>query len=117
MFVDRFPPAEVAARSVVSLDIGLLVRIEREWSNKDLGIRTFALTSSLGTVAALFSRFMAVASSVGGVGGRGTPVYGCRPGCHDDRARVDFLFGERKQERRIALARSILNLPFRSSAC
>jgi MgtC family len=90
MFVDRFPPAEVAARIVVSLGIGLLVRIEREWSSKDLGIRTFALTSLLGTIAALFSRSMAVASSVGGVGGRGTPVYGCQPDCYDDRARVDF---------------------------
>jgi uncharacterized membrane protein YhiD involved in acid resistance len=35
--------------SAVSLGIGLLVRIEREWSNKDLGVRTFALTALLGT--------------------------------------------------------------------
>lgn len=54
MFVDHFPPSEVAARIAVSLGIGLLVGIEREWSNKDLGIRTFALTALLGTIAALF---------------------------------------------------------------
>jgi uncharacterized membrane protein (DUF4010 family) len=65
MFVDRFPPSEVAARIAVSLGIGLLIGIEREWSNKDLGIRTFALTALLGTIAALFGPLMAVVSSVG----------------------------------------------------
>jgi uncharacterized membrane protein (DUF4010 family) len=65
MFVDRFPPSEVAARIAVSLGIGLLVGIEREWSNKDLGVRTFALTSLLGAIAALFAPSMAVASLVG----------------------------------------------------
>lgn len=65
MFVDRFPPSEVAARIAVSLGIGLLVGIEREWSNKDLGIRTFALTALLGTIAGLFGPSMAVVSSVG----------------------------------------------------
>jgi len=65
MFTDRFPPTEVAARITVSLGIGLLVGIEREWSNKDLGVRTFALTSLLGTIAALFGPSMVVVSLVG----------------------------------------------------
>jgi MgtC family len=65
MFTSRFPPSEVAARIDVSLGIGLLVGIEREWSNKDLGVRTFALTALLGTIAALFSPFMAAISLVG----------------------------------------------------
>src|SRR6202167_1287316 len=65
MFVNRFPPAEVAAKIAVSLGIGLLVGIEREWSNKDLGARTFALTALLGTVAALFAPSMVVVSFVG----------------------------------------------------
>jgi MgtC family len=65
MFTSRFPPSEVAARIAVSLGIGLLVGIEREWSNKDLGVRTFALTALLGTIAALFSPFMAAISLVG----------------------------------------------------
>jgi uncharacterized membrane protein YhiD involved in acid resistance len=59
MFVHRFPPSEVAARIAVSLGIGLLVGIEREWSNKDLGIRTFALTALLGTMASLFAPSLA----------------------------------------------------------
>jgi uncharacterized membrane protein (DUF4010 family) len=49
----------------VSLGIGLLVGIEREWSNKDLGARTFALTSLLGAMAVLFAPSMAIVSIVG----------------------------------------------------
>ncbi len=64
-FVTRFPPDEVAAKIATSLGIGLLVGIEREWSNKDLGARTFALTALLGTIAALFSAALAVAAIVG----------------------------------------------------
>lgn len=65
LMVSRFPPAEVAAKIAVSLGIGLLVGIEREWSNKDLGIRTFALTALLGTSAALISTGMAMVLAVG----------------------------------------------------
>lgn len=65
MLVIRFPPSEVAAKIAVSLGIGLLVGIEREWSNKDLGARTFALTALLGTIAALFAPSMAIMSLVG----------------------------------------------------
>jgi uncharacterized membrane protein (DUF4010 family) len=65
MVVSRFPPAEVASKIAVSLGIGLLVGIEREWSNKDLGARTFALTALLGTAGALFGPAMAIASLVG----------------------------------------------------
>src|SRR5271170_355877 len=65
MFVNRFPPAEVGAKIAVSLGIGLLVGIEREWSNKDLGARTFALTALLGTIAALFEPSMVIVSIVG----------------------------------------------------
>jgi uncharacterized membrane protein (DUF4010 family) len=61
----RFPPSEVAAKLAVSLGIGLLVGIEREWSNKDLGARTFALTALLGAIATLFAPAMAVISLAG----------------------------------------------------
>ena len=65
MIVARFPPAEVAAKIATSLGVGLLVGIEREWSNKDLGARTFALTALLGTTAALFSPALAIVSLLG----------------------------------------------------
>src|ERR1700677_1343350 len=65
MVVGRFPPAEVAAKIATSLGIGLLVGIEREWSNKDLGARTFALTALLGTLAILVSPSIAMVSFAG----------------------------------------------------
>jgi uncharacterized membrane protein (DUF4010 family) len=65
IIVSRFPPSEVATKIAVSLGIGLLVGIEREWSNKDLGARTFALTALLGTISALFLPSMASISIVG----------------------------------------------------
>ncbi len=65
MLPTRFPPPEVATKIGVSLGIGLLVGIEREWSNKDLGARTFALTALLGAVAALFGPGLAVAAFIG----------------------------------------------------
>jgi hypothetical protein len=65
MLAGRFPPSEVSIKMAVSLGIGLLVGIEREWSNKDLGARTFALTALLGTIAALFAPSMAIISIVG----------------------------------------------------
>src|ERR1041385_4611413 len=65
MLIERFPPSEVASKIAVSLGIGLLVGIEREWSNKDLGARTFALTALLGTIAVLFSPMMASVCIVG----------------------------------------------------
>jgi uncharacterized membrane protein (DUF4010 family) len=65
LMVSRFPPGEVAAKIAVALGIGLLVGIEREWSNKDLGARTFALTALLGATSALFGPAMAIASLVG----------------------------------------------------
>lgn len=49
----RFPTDQVALKLVVSLGVGLLVGFEREWANKDVGVRTFALVSLLGMTAAL----------------------------------------------------------------
>jgi uncharacterized membrane protein (DUF4010 family) len=65
ILVNRFPPSEVAAKIAVSLGIGLLVGIEREWSNKDLGARTFALIALLGALSVLFAPQMTVVSFIG----------------------------------------------------
>jgi uncharacterized membrane protein (DUF4010 family) len=51
----RFVPFDVAAKLLVSLGIGLLVGFEREWSHKDLGVRTFSLVSLLGLLTMLAS--------------------------------------------------------------
>src|ERR1700691_1969468 len=49
----HFPANEIALKLAVALSIGLLVGFEREWSNKDVGIRTFALISLLGMTTKL----------------------------------------------------------------
>jgi len=49
----RFPVNAVALKLAVSIAIGMLVGLEREWSNKDVGIRTFALIALLGNACGL----------------------------------------------------------------
>lgn len=46
-----FPLSEVALKTAIAISIGLLVGFEREWANKDIGVRTFALTCLLGLLA------------------------------------------------------------------
>jgi uncharacterized membrane protein (DUF4010 family) len=48
-----FPVRETAIKVVVALALGLLVGFEREWSNKDAGARTFAMTALLGLLGSL----------------------------------------------------------------
>src|SRR5689334_5923617 len=45
---------------LASTGIGLLIGLEREWSHKEIGIRSFALSSLLGTIAWLVSPLLAV---------------------------------------------------------
>lgn len=53
MFSSHFPADQIALKLGVALAIDLLVGFEREWSKKDVGIRTFALVSLLGMATAL----------------------------------------------------------------
>lgn len=48
-----FPVREIAIKVVLTLALGLLVGFEREWSNKDTGARTFAMTALLGLLGSL----------------------------------------------------------------
>jgi uncharacterized membrane protein (DUF4010 family) len=50
-----FPPAITAVKLAVALGIGLLIGFERQWSQKDFGVRTFSLTALLGAVTSLMS--------------------------------------------------------------
>ncbi len=59
--VGLFPPDQIAFKLAASLGIGLLVGLEREWSNKDVGVRTFALASLLGMTCALISLPLTIA--------------------------------------------------------
>jgi uncharacterized membrane protein (DUF4010 family) len=65
MLTQPFPPMEVAAKITVSLGVGLLVGLEREWAHKDLGVRTFAISALLGMLSSLASLPFALVSMAG----------------------------------------------------
>ena len=44
----HFPATPIALKMGVAIGIGMLEGMEREWSNKDVGIRTFAIVALLG---------------------------------------------------------------------
>jgi uncharacterized membrane protein YhiD involved in acid resistance len=48
-------PLDVATKLALSLGVGLFAGFEREWSRKDVGVRTFALAALLGTLSSLIS--------------------------------------------------------------
>jgi uncharacterized membrane protein (DUF4010 family) len=50
-----FPPVVTAIKLSIALAIGLLIGFERQWSNKDFGVRTFSFTALLGALTALMS--------------------------------------------------------------
>jgi len=52
---ERFIPLDAATKLALSLGVGMLVGFEREWSRKDVGVRTFALTALLGTLSSMVS--------------------------------------------------------------
>jgi uncharacterized membrane protein (DUF4010 family) len=58
--IQPFPPDEIAVKILISLGIGLLVGLEREWSHKDLGVRTFTITGLFGMLAALVNLYLAI---------------------------------------------------------
>ena len=51
----RFPPIDISIKLAISAGIGLLVGLEREWSQKELGSRTFTITALLGMLSVLVS--------------------------------------------------------------
>ncbi len=44
-----FPPALTATKLAIALAIGFLIGFERQWSNKDFGIRTFSRSAGSAT--------------------------------------------------------------------
>lgn len=48
-----FPVLDIALKIAITLALGLLVGFEREWSNKDIGARTFAMAALLGLLGSL----------------------------------------------------------------
>jgi uncharacterized membrane protein (DUF4010 family) len=61
----RFPATPIALKMAVAVGIGMLAGMEREWSNKDVGVRTFAIVSLLGMLASLIGKSVAIAALIG----------------------------------------------------
>src|ERR1700691_582603 len=61
----HFPTAPIALKIGVAFGIGMLAGMEREWSNKDVGVRTFAIVSLLGMLASLIGPSVAVTALIG----------------------------------------------------
>jgi uncharacterized membrane protein YhiD involved in acid resistance len=56
-----FPPSVTAVKLAVAIAIGLVIGFERQWSQKDFGVRTFSCTALLGALTALISPSMMLA--------------------------------------------------------
>jgi uncharacterized membrane protein (DUF4010 family) len=48
-----FPPVDISIKLAITIGIGMLVGLEREWSQKDLGTRTFTIVAMAGTLSVL----------------------------------------------------------------
>jgi uncharacterized membrane protein (DUF4010 family) len=61
----KIPTSIIAVQLAASLGIGMLVGIEREWANKEFGLRTFAFVSVLGMLSAHLPTALASVAFVG----------------------------------------------------
>jgi uncharacterized membrane protein (DUF4010 family) len=61
----HFPATPIAVKMAVAIGIGMLAGMEREWSNKDVGIRSFAIVALLGMLASLIGPNVAIAALIG----------------------------------------------------
>jgi uncharacterized membrane protein (DUF4010 family) len=61
----RFPQTPIALKMAVAIGIGMLAGMEREWSNKDVGVRTFAIVALLGMLASLVGQSVSIAALIG----------------------------------------------------
>ena len=49
----HFAPVEISIKLAIAIGIGMVIGLEREWSQKDLGTRTFTIVSIAGTLSIL----------------------------------------------------------------
>jgi hypothetical protein len=61
----RIPTPIIAVQLAASLCIGMLIGIEREWANKEFGLRIFAFVSVLGMLSAHLPTALASVAFVG----------------------------------------------------
>jgi uncharacterized membrane protein YhiD involved in acid resistance len=51
--VIQFAPTDISIKLAIAIGVGMLVGLEREWSQKDLGTRTFTIVAIAGTLSIL----------------------------------------------------------------
>jgi uncharacterized membrane protein (DUF4010 family) len=61
----HYPAGPIALKMAVSVGIGMLVGMERKWSHKEAGIRTFAIVALLGMLSAMINLDMMITSMIG----------------------------------------------------
>jgi uncharacterized membrane protein (DUF4010 family) len=61
----QYPVAPVALKMAVSLGIGMLIGLERKWSHKEMGMRTFAIVALIGMLSSLISENFICISLIG----------------------------------------------------
>jgi uncharacterized membrane protein (DUF4010 family) len=61
----HYPVGPIALKMAVSVGIGMLVGMERKWSHKEAGIRTFAIVALLGMLATLAGEEFIITAMVG----------------------------------------------------
>ena len=63
--IEPFPYDQVALKVALALGTGLLVGLEREWAQKEVGVRTFAIVTLFGTLTALATPQLIVVALAG----------------------------------------------------
>jgi len=58
-------PGPIALKVLVAVGIGMLVGMERKWSHKEAGIRTFSIIALMGVLSALINQQMVIVSTLG----------------------------------------------------
>lgn len=61
----HFSVAPIALKMAVAIGIGMLTGLEREWSNKDVGVRTFAIVALLGMLSSIIGDQFSIAALIG----------------------------------------------------
>ncbi|GAA4800931.1 MgtC/SapB family protein [Olivibacter ginsenosidimutans] len=61
----NYPVGPMALKLTVALGMGMLIGMERKWSHKEAGIRTFSIVALLGMFAAVISPSVIIAAMVG----------------------------------------------------
>ena len=65
--ITRFPIDEIALKIAVAVGLGMLVGLEREWANKDIGVRTFSLAAMLGMLGGLLGLQYSLGALLAGI--------------------------------------------------